>query len=349
MAEGVTKSWFAVLANPADHGYVGTPEEVCNRLRDEWVQDSSTRTGAWAYCISADGFPHVHMVLEDSTAMRFSGVKNSYAIGAHLEPTKGTKKQAEDYIYKRPPFDEKGEQVLCVVTAGEIRGNPGARTDLQEIENLIAEGYTPQEIFDVSFSYRRYEKEIKAAYFRKRFRETPPRREIKVHYVVGESGTGKSYLYSELCEQAGEENIYMVSDYAVNGGFDLYSGEQILFMDEYKAQLSYDTLLSILDVYKKQLHARYSNIWMLWNEVYITSVYTPQEIYEITVAESRRNVDTLQQLRRRISDIIYCWHDKDGYHRRTIPMSAFDGLELPRKFDTQTALSYPIFKEAVGG
>lgn len=349
---GVCKSWFAVLNNPADHGYTGSPEEICERLRDEWLQVSPTRTGAWAYCISKDGLIHVHMVLEDVSSMRFSQIKREYAIGVHLEPTKGSKKQAEDYINKRPPYNEKGERVICVVKAGEIRGNPGARTDIQMIKKLIDAGRTPQEIFDVDFSYRRYEKQIKGAFFRKRFLETPPCRDVKVHYVVGESGTGKSHLYAELCEQQGEENIYMVSDYSSNGGFDLYGAERILFMDEYKGQLPYDTLLSILDKYKKQLHARYSNVWMLWNEVYITSVYTPWEIFEFTVKEQQRKVDTLTQLMRRISDIIYCWSDESGFHRHVIPTTVFQdnqGNYVPLRIDSEMARTYPNFTNEVGG
>ena len=96
----VSKSWFAVLANPEDHGYSGTPQEICEKMCDEWLGNSSTRTGAWTYCISAGGLPHVHMVVEDEVAMRFSAVKKAYACGAHFEPTKGNKKQADDYINK---------------------------------------------------------------------------------------------------------------------------------------------------------------------------------------------------------------------------------------------------------
>ena len=164
MSQDVTLSWFATLNNPADHGYPGSPQEVCEQLRDEWIQDSTTRTGAWAYCISAEGLHHVHMVLEDAVAMRFSMVKKTYAIGAHLEPTKGSKKKAEDYIYKRHPYDEKGEIVKCVVTAGRIRGAQGKRSDLERIEELIQDGKTPSEILDENFAYYRYEKEIRKAY-----------------------------------------------------------------------------------------------------------------------------------------------------------------------------------------
>ena len=53
MSQDVTLSWFATLNNPADHGYPGSPQEVCEQLRDEWIQDSTTRTGAWAYRIAS--------------------------------------------------------------------------------------------------------------------------------------------------------------------------------------------------------------------------------------------------------------------------------------------------------
>ena len=160
----VTRSWFAVFNNPEEHGYSGTPQEICERLRDEWVGNSSTRTGAWAYCVSAAGLHHVHMVLEDSVAMRFSAVQKSYAKGTHFEKTKGTKKQAEDYINKRHPFEEKGEKVLCIVKAGEIQGRSRNNSDLTEIASLLKEGYTPAEIMALNITYRRYDRMIRDAF-----------------------------------------------------------------------------------------------------------------------------------------------------------------------------------------
>ena len=164
MKDTVTKSWFAVLNNPAEHGYEGTPEEVCYRLRDEWLAGGTERTGAWAYCVSADGLPHIHMVLEDTKSMRFSAVKSSYAAGMHFEATKGSKAQAEAYIEKRPPFDEKGEKVICIVRHGEIKAAQGKRSDLDEIASLLDAGLTPEEIFQQEFRFRRYERMITAEY-----------------------------------------------------------------------------------------------------------------------------------------------------------------------------------------
>ena len=93
MSAEVSKSWFAVLNNPAERGYTGTPQEICEQLRDEWIRDSTTRSGAWAYCVSAAGLHHIHMVLEDKVAMRFSMVKKSYAEGMHFEATKGSRRR----------------------------------------------------------------------------------------------------------------------------------------------------------------------------------------------------------------------------------------------------------------
>lgn len=309
----VSKSWFCVFDNPADHGFAGSPEEVCDQLRNIWISGSTTRTGAWAYCISATGMRHVHMVLEDNKAMRFSTVKAIYP-ATHIEITRGSKAQAEAYIHKCPPYDESGETVVCMLQEGEICGRQGQRTDLEMIEALLSAGYTPREIYRENLSYRRYANIIRDEYFDRQMREIGPIRDVTVHYRFGPSGSGKSYYYIQLCDQIGREQIYHVSDYA-NGCFDNYSAEPILFLDELKGtSISYATLLTLLDNYVSQTHARYSNVYMLWKEVYITSVFSPEELYDQMVPTYHRETDTLEQLTRRITDITYCYLSSTGEH-----------------------------------
>ncbi|MDE6499163.1 MAG: hypothetical protein K2K83_00460, partial [Rikenella sp.] len=253
--------------------------------------------------------------------------KKRYAVGMAFAATRGQKEQPEDYINKRGKFEEKGERVLYICRAGEIKAAQGQRTDLDEIAAMLDEGKTPAEIMEADFSYRRYERMIRSAYFDRRKRDTPPKREITVHYLVGESGSGKSYTYVTLCEEHGEESVYFFSDYD-GGGFDAYQGEPILFIDEMKGQFSHGFLLQILDVYKIQVHARYSNIYALWTEVYITSVFPPEELYKKMVEESARGLDKQQQLLRRITDITYCFKDAVGkYQRYTVPMSEYTDYE----------------------
>ena len=51
------------------------------------------------------------------------------------------------------------------------------------------------------------------------------------------------------------------------------------FLDEFKGGMPYGVLLSILDKYKSQIHARYANIFALWNEVYIASIFSHRKHY----------------------------------------------------------------------
>ena len=327
MSNDSIKSYFCVFNNPLLHGYSGSPLEICESLRDDWIAGHEDRTGAWAYCISAAGLHHVHMVLESPNTMRFTQLKSEYAPGMHIEATKGTKAQAEAYINKEPPYAEKGEEVVCVVRHGEIQGRQGHRSDLDEIENLLDLGLTPTKICNKNFRFRRYEKMIVAEYLARRIAETPVKRDVAVHLLVGESGSGKSYEYVKLCEQHGDDKIYIVTDYS-SGGFDRYLAEHILFLDEFKGQMAFSTLLSVLDQYRVQVHARYSNVFALWREVYITTVYPPEKLYELMVPPQLREIDSMTQLMRRLADITYCYKTPLGEYRQyTIPAQDYTGYD----------------------
>lgn len=291
-------------------------QEVCDLVLKMWCDSKPGRIGAVTYCVSALGLHHLHMVLEveDSHTDRFTykAVQKIYGEKFHIEPTRGKKSEAEDYIYKRGKFTEKGEQVLAMAVYGEIQGNKGNRTDLFGIQEMIEQGMTPNEIMDSSIKLRRYEKMIKDAYFRKRDLETPFFRSVCVIYHVGKSGTGKTYFANQQINSLGSDKVYFCSDYE-NGFLDGYNGQEILWLDEYRGQLKYSVFLSMLDKYKTQIHARYSNVLMLWNEVHITSVLPPEAIYDNMINSSRyKNLDTYTQLKRRISRIIYHYVDDNG-------------------------------------
>lgn len=317
----VSRSWFAVLAYPEKHGYTGMPEEIIERLKDEWVRDNPLRKGYWAYCISDKGMPHIHMVLEGSGSMRFSAVKKAYPKALHLEETKGNKKQVLSYIKKEPPFDEKGEQVICFTSHGNIEGNKrfalsNINETLRTIENLIEDGMTPNQIMAEDIRLRKEEALIRKAYFAKRYRETPPKRDVQVIWHMGDSGSGKSFSYVNLCEKCGDDNVYLFTDYANKGvgGFDGYCGEPVLFIDELKGNsLPFELLLTIMQGYRTQIHCRYANCYALWIEVHITSIYSPEDIYGDMVGVTEQAKDPIKQLLRRITKYLYHYQDKGEY------------------------------------
>ncbi len=325
----VSRSWFVVFNNPETNGYTGSPDEILEQLKNEWIHDKPLRKGWWGYCISNKGVPHVHMVLENSGATRFSLIKKTYP-KAHLEPTKGNKQQVLAYIKKEPPFDEKGEQVICFTSHGNIEGNKrfalsNTNDTLLTIEQLIEDGLTPSAIMCEDIRFRKEENLIRKAYFAKRYKETPPLRHVKIVWHCGESGSGKSFSYIKLCEKYGDDNVYFFSDYANRGigGFDGYCGEPVLFMDELKKEsLPYELLLTILQGYRTQIHCRYSNCFALWNEVHISSIFSPEDIYGGMVEIEARAKDTIKQLLRRITLFVY--HYSHGSEFQTFELQGHD-------------------------
>lgn len=307
----ISTSWFAVFNNPADHDYKGTPQEVCERLRDEWIKDSQTRSGAWAYCVSSEGLHHVHMVLEDLKPMRFSKVKKEYCIGMHFEATKGNKKQADDYINKRPPFDEKDEEVLFICYHGDIRGKQGRRSDLQDYYDRMSAGETPDDILNTSPKAFAHVNVLKNMFYHIKNNTTPLVRDIKVYWHIGRSGSGKSYERVLRANELGtDEDIYYLTAFH-SGSFDNYNGQSILWIEDYRGEFKLQELLRILDKYKAEVPARYCNAKALWNEVHITSVLTPRECYSKSMLDDN---DRIEQLLRRITSICYHFKTADGQY-----------------------------------
>lgn len=324
-----SRSWFCVLNNPQKiFGEDKTPEEIVQEAIRRWIEKKPMRSCAINYEIADTGTPHLHMVLEDPAKTRFSALKKLYGNPIHIERTRGNKKQAMDYILKNPPFEEKGHTVVVpAVIVGDIKAaEPKGKVNIyEEIDMYVKEGLTPKQIMNLSSRYRKEEALIRKTYFSKREAETPPKREVKVIWHVGKSGTGKSYTFVNLCEQLGEESIYMLSDHK-SGGLDMYCGEPILFIDELR-EFTYSVLLGILEGLKKQVHCRYANVVGLWNEVHITSVYAPEELYKLIVPDDQRKRDSLQQLTRRITTVIYHYIENGEYKSFSLDGSSYENYE----------------------
>ena len=83
----------------------------------------------------------------------------------------------------------------------------------------------------------------------------------------------------------------------------------------------------MLDVYPNQVHARYSNVYALWDTVHISSIFTPYQIYKMLVAPDKQKYDPITQLNRRIQYIVYHVKiDDNQYKELTFEMKQY--LEL---------------------
>lgn len=325
MASDVSKSWFCVFNNPRDNGYdIQDNDMLLEAVAYDFIGTSTTKVCALTLCISFEGLEHIHAVFEDVTAFRFSALKKIYP-KMHIEATKGNKKQAEDYINKVGAYAEKGEIIVAKFQHGDIQGRQGQRFDLSEVGNLIKAGLTPKEIFELDIKYRRWEKIIKDTYFAKLVSESSVVRDVVVQWHFGKTGTGKSYTYVDLCSSLGRDNIYVVNDYD-NGFLDNYFGQKVLFLDEFRSQIPYGKLLSMLDSYVREFHARYTNVVGLWDMVIITSPYAPEQAYDHMVKENTR-IDAREQLFRRINTVVYHYKDDNGFQSRCCDMKNYTCAE----------------------
>lgn len=341
------RKYQLTINNPQDKGL--THEEIKRRLGEL----RSVEYFCLADEVGEEGTPHTHVYLVARSPIRFSTIKKKFDT-AHIETARGSNMENRAYVAKS---GEKWVEKAATSVPGTFEEygdlppdrQPGERTDLDEIAELIEAGQTPNQIMAQYFPWRRYEKMIRSGYFAKRRDETPTVREVKVHYLVGESGSGKSYTYTTLCEEQGEEAVFFLTDYD-GGGFDNYNGEPILFMDEYKGQFRFAHFLVLTDKYKSQIHARYANVVSLWNEIYITSVFPPEELYKKMVEEDIQGRDKQKQLMRRITDITYCFIDENGaYQKHTIPMSEYKGYDALKAQALHIPEGFYLLDEAEAG
>ncbi len=299
------------------------PEKLADFLIDTWANSGKDRVAGVAVCISESGLYHAHVALYGNLTTLGNVAKIMFDM--HTEPQLGGKKDLTAYLLKESPYDEKGEQVLYSKALENIQDVKGKRNDIEAIQELLEQGKTPSQIME-NFAYRKYEKMIRSAYIDRKMKNTPIIREKKCTWIVGKSGTGKTYTYNDLCNEYGVENVYFLNDFE-NGGMDFYidnGAPPILFIDEFKGQIKFSQLLIMLDKYSRaQVHCRYSNCYCLWEQVYITSVYPPEVMFLMMVSPNKRNFDTFQQLLRRIDTIRFCYTEDGEYKRFDLSSSEY--------------------------
>ncbi len=352
------------------------PEYLADYLCELWEASGKGRKAGVAVCVSLQGLYHAHIACYGNTTT-LKKVSDIF-FQSHVEPQLGGKAALRAYLLKEGEYAEKGEQVLCHKGMENIvEPQQGNRSDLDAIEDLLNSGATPEEIFETSFRYRKYEKMIRADYLARRIKETPLEKKMWNEWHWGRSGTGKTHTYIEL-EKAHPGEVYLCNDYSnagsSGGGFDMYANNpaKVIVLDEFRGEMRYSQLVSILDIYSRnQQHCRYQNVYNLWTSVYICSIFPPEQVYSFMVDDKKKSVDSIQQLLRKLNVIVYHYINKDGKYRAfKMPASEYidakDMVERARDYEkiadeveamektledleeTATQMSLEEFKEAWG-
>lgn len=318
------------------------PEYLAEVFTNAWNDSGKNRTSGIAVCVSANGLYHAHMALYGNTTTLQNVSKIMF--DSHTEPQLSGKKELTAYLNKTGKYAEKGEKVLYTKGLELIEDSQGARNDLDEIEKYLEAGMKPNEIMGMSLKYRRYEKLIKSDFIFRRIQDTPLIKDkLIVEWRVDESDSGRIYYYKQLCDQFGAENVYLCNDFK-NGGMDYYieqGAPDILFLNIVEGDdISYATLLTILDKYSRgQTHCRYHNIYNIWKYVVIISAYPPEYIYSQIVEPKRQNIDSYNQLIRRLTTVVYHYKQNGAYMTFSIPATEYRGyddlIDRAKKADNQ--------------
>lgn len=255
------------------------------------------------YCVfqrekGAKGTEHIQMYIEYTNSKKFSTVKNQFP-KAHIENRKGTKKQARDYCMK------KQSRINEPIEIGTFVDN-GQRTDLEDILNMIKNGATDIDIMDsYPTQYMRYTSSIEKArqkYLDDKFSDIW--RDLKVTYIYGSAGTGKSRY---IMEKYGYKNVYRVTEYKKHP-FDNYMGQDVIVFEEFRSSLPVQMMLNYLDGYPLQLPARYQHKTACFTKVYFSTNVSFDKQYEYI---RENHPETYKAWERRIHSIINFDKQKD--------------------------------------
>ncbi len=128
-------------------------------------------------------------------------------------------------------------------------------------------------------------------------------RTVRVIWIYGESGTGKTSFAKEYAEKAGQE--YFVSG-SSRDIFQRYAGQHTMILDEFRPNvIPYQDFLRITDPFGASsvvmAPSRYSDKALACDLIIITSPYSPFEFYRNSKGWAVSEEDSFEQLHRRIS------------------------------------------------
>ena len=270
MYESYTQSrkWLLTINNPQDHGM--THDEIIDR-----AQKFNPDYFCMADEIGESGTYHTHLFLYSSSPMRFGTVKKRFPT-AHIDRANGTVQDNRAYIRKEGKWvDTDKSETRVEGTFKEFGELPDEASEKSpkyaKLLQCVKEGMSNKEILaiDPSFAFHleHIDKLRQDIRFEKYLTEN---RFIKVHYLWGDSGTGKT---RSIFEKHPAEEICRITHYPARGNvqFDAYKGQSVLVFEEFHHQIPISMMLNLLDIYPLMLPARYHDRIACFDTVYITS------------------------------------------------------------------------------
>lgn len=257
------RKWQLTFNDPIPKGW--THEAIKNKINEfsnviYWCMSDETGLESQLF------HTHLYMVLKNG--VRISTIQNRFP-SVHWDICKGSSPENRDYVFKEGKWltDPKADTNHrdSHEEYGELPNErPGKRTDLDELYDMIKNGFSNFDILEENPQYiMQIDKldRIRKTYQEEQYKNTW--RDLEVTYIWGTTGSGKT---RGVKEQYGYSNVYTVTDYT--HPFDGYGGQDVILFEEFRSNLRIADMLQYLDGYPIELPCRYSNKVACFTKVY---------------------------------------------------------------------------------
>lgn len=225
------------------------------------------------------GTPHLQGYVYFANARTYSSLRKKVPQG-YFKKARGTGVQNQTYCKKGGNlFVEKGTPPIA-----------GARTDLEEIYDMLREGATMRQVLDTEPTLQG----IQVAEKFLKYNEAPRTAAAEIRWYYGPPGAGKSYAALKWLG----EDVHVASR-TTSKFWDGYDAHKGVLIDDFRPKwCDFVELLGILDEGPYAVEVKGSSRQLVATKIAITCPYTPEELYAC-------HAENLEQLTGRISAIIH--------------------------------------------
>lgn len=292
---------------------------------------------------------HFHVFLKFKNPVGFNYIKEAFPYG-DIENARSTNACVQYLIHKNNPekaqykkdeiytnFPQSEFEALFLNDKKIARLNEADELEkvLQDIADFKIRRFNMFDFFNVQL-YSKYRTRIENAF---RYRDlqaaTNPNRDIKVIFITGDAGNGKT-TFAKTAFCSGYQGVCISS--SSNDPLQDYTDQDVLILDDLRDDdFKFQDLLKILDPHTgSSVKSRYNNKLFLGKLIIITSYKKLEEWYSKVPQEAKK------QLYRRISFYVEVEADKISVHSVNGTLNKTLLMELPNivpKLKAQTAAS----------
>lgn len=298
------RKYLLTIQHPIENGYT-----------HEMIKDILASMKVDYFCmadeIATTGTMHTHVFLWRHTGMRVRTIQKKFP-SVHYDCCYGSCRENRDYVRKSGKYANTEKADTQIAESFEEFGEmPDERQENcpqdSEVIKAIDEGKTTEEIIRENPKHLYKTNEINT--LRETLRNAKYlncERDIKVTYIYGPTGTGKTrYIY----DHHKMSDVCRITNYGTTSSgvkYDAYHGQKVLVFEEFHSQIPIAYMLNYLDRYPLILPARYNDRVACYYQVYITS-NVPLDAQYPGVQYEKRAV--WQAFLRRITTVIQFFDD----------------------------------------